>query len=503
MSFQSMLTILAVSSSLILGASLNAQESTATTVKITNPKLASINMGLDSSDYWLEKMKEGDSRRGSALLSDLEKLATRFNRVPKSDGEQYKYIVNRFASLSMAIKEKSGQTAPKAASKIQSQPENTGPGKPHRNLFTLNKQLDSIQETLNSFDAANQNSIKRLQSQLENANRIFRGIPESTHPEFVSTKQRMSVITAQCRKVVPRWESDQDPMAFLTDMRTKYLKQLELPRAQKLMKNRELTDEDVKFFLGSISAFNANIEQDLPRIKAAATSTGTASDLVSWIDKESFEFIKKESDKLRSRLDATIETALSDAKHLAGLDPNKNRYTFVTDSVRKNNEAKFARAFRTMENAKSIEEAFNVPGRWSSKRDDLERLIAVYREKAAQATKVNELPMDVGDKELAKIASQTLSNKKYGVGKIERIIVNSKNVPRDRIQTRLFNKTLETTVRKWEEFQVCTVEIEEGKFVVYFNTLKKFSQGPDTTPINQWILSNRFKSGEISRENLN
>ena len=104
---------------------------------------------------------------------------------------------------------------------------------------------------------------------------------------------------------------------------------------------------------------------------------------------------------------------------------------------------------------------------------------------------------------MTEIAQTTLAVEKYGIESVERMIVNSKKVSRDRINTRFFNGALETTVREWEEFQVCTVELENGKHIVYFNTLKKFSRGPDTTPMGQWVLSNRFISGEIFKANLN
>ncbi len=502
MSIHSLMLVVSVSCVLLMAVDLHAQQPESKPIKITNPKLSSINMGLDSSKYWLDKMKAGDQQRGAALLADLEKLATRFNRVPKSDDAQYQYIVNRFAELATEIRKKSGQAAGQSKRPVAEAASNDGHGQPHPNLFTVNRQLDGIQETLRLLNGSSENSIKQLKAQLDNAKQMLQAIPESEHPDYLAAKRRLDSLALQASKFIPQWNSTEDPAKFLADMREKYLKTLALPRAQRLMANRELTDVDVQTFLGGIAAFKTGLEQDLPQIKAAATSTGTASDLVAWVDTEANTFIQEESEKLQAKLDRLIETTLKDAENLAGLDPEKNKFMFVTESVRNNNEEKFARAFRTMENAVSIEEAMNLPGRWSSKKSELEQHIAAYRKKAAQATTVERLPKDIHDRELAEIAAQTLAVEKYGVGKIERLIVNSKKVPRDRIQTRYFNRALETTVRKWEEFQVCTVEKEGGKFVVYFNTLKKFSRGPDTTPIGEWILSVRFKSGEISQDKL-
>jgi len=59
-----------------------------------------------------------------------------------------------------------------------------------------------------------------------------------------------------------------------------------------------------------------------------------------------------------------------------------------------------------------------------------------------------------------------------------------------------------TIVRRWEEYQVTTVEFEDGKYILYYNTLKNFSAAPNPTPINTWILGERAKDGEISKANL-
>ena len=479
----------------------HAQQQESATVKITNPKLSAINMGLDSTQHWLEKMNSGDARRASRLNADLEKLASRFNRIPKSEDEQYKLVVKRFAHLAQAIQAKSGQA--KSQQTVTNDKDTTNHGIPHKNLFTIGKQLDKIEASLKSFDPIDSRVAQVLKSQFEYANGLFAKVPVSQHPDFIHTKSRLASIVQQIMDDTPQLTASDDPVKFLAAMRTKYVDSLKLPRAQRVMSTRELTTEDIQYFVGGITAFAADVETDLPQIKAAAASTGTASDLVAWVEKESIEFVKSEKEKLQKKLDRAVETALQDAANLAGLDPVKNKYTFVTESVRKNNEKKFARNLRTLENVKAIEAAFQLNGRWSSRKIELEKHIAGYRDKASQAVTVKELPKDIGNAELTEIAQTTLAIEKYGIESVERMIVNSKKVSRDRINTRFFNGALETTVREWEEFQVCTVELENGKHIVYFNTLKKFSRGPDTTPMGQWVLSNRFISGEIFKANLN
>lgn len=114
-----------------------------------------------------------------------------------------------------------------------------------------------------------------------------------------------------------------------------------------------------------------------------------------------------------------------------------------------------------------------------------------------------ELHAEIGASEQHKIAREVFNSKKYGVSKVVKQIVNSKAVPRDRIEHNKFAGKLETIVRQWEEFQVTTVEQESAKYFVYVNNLAKFRRAPNPTPIGTWILKQRFNSGEIAREKVN
>ena len=41
-----------------------------------------------------------------------------------------------------------------------------------------------------------------------------------------------------------------------------------------------------------------------------------------------------------------------------------------------------------------------------------------------------------------------------------------------------------------------------AEYFVYINNLAKFTRAPNPTPIDRWILKQRFKSGEISKDSL-
>ena len=84
-------------------------------VKITDAKLGSINYGAESLEYWLKKMKPGDSKRASVLQRDHSKLMARFQRIPNATTEQYKYVAQRMERIGMQIKVKAGRNTGSAS----------------------------------------------------------------------------------------------------------------------------------------------------------------------------------------------------------------------------------------------------------------------------------------------------------------------------------------------------------------------------------------------------
>ena len=120
------------------------------------------------------------------------------------------------------------------------------------------------------------------------------------------------------------------------------------------------------------------------------------------------------------------------------------------------------------------------------------------------------------DAELQKIARETLANPKYGVGEIRRLVVNTQKTHREKqtsetqyddVDVSLGGKitlhgTQTTYFYEWDEFQVATAEPVGAKHHVFYNTLKYFTRGASTTPLNRWIVANRFQGNEIPAGNI-
>ena len=127
------------------------------------------------------------------------------------------------------------------------------------------------------------------------------------------------------------------------------------------------------------------------------------------------------------------------------------------------------------------------------------------------------MPKDAStSKELFSIAKATLQNPDYEVGPIQRMVINSDKVKRekdtsdatfDKIDVSLsgtvtLTGTQTTYHYEWEQFQVATAEQVGDTYYIFYNTLKRFTSGASTTPLNRWIVSGRIQGREIPKANI-
>lgn len=153
-----------------------------------------------------------------------------------------------------------------------------------------------------------------------------------------------------------------------------------------------------------------------------------------------------------------------------------------------------------------------------SVRDSIEQAKTQYRVQREKALQLVRMPKPAStNSELIQIAKDTLANPNYETGDIIRIIINSDKVTResessqidiDDVDVGLSGKvkmsgTQTTTRYKWEQYQVATAEPVNDKFFIFYNTLKYYTAGGTTTPLNQWIRTGRIQGNEIPKKNIN
>ena len=154
-------------------------------------------------------------------------------------------------------------------------------------------------------------------------------------------------------------------------------------------------------------------------------------------------------------------------------------------------------------------------------REDLleraQEIRADYIEKREEALQLVRMPEEAtDDDDLREVAEEVLENPKYGVGEIQRLVLNtekshhrreSSEVEFDDVEVSTsgdvtLTGTETTTIYEWDEFQVATAEPVGDRFFIFYNTLRHFTSGASTTPLNRWVLSSRFQSTEILEENI-
>jgi len=470
-------------------------------VKMTDSKLSAINYGIESLEYWVSKMTAGDTRRGDALLRDHAKLVTRFGRIKTSTDEQYIYVSNSLKKLKQAIEKKSGKPTTTATTKTSSATTKT-PEMP-RNLVSIQSRLKSLEKDAENMRPDHPKLTARVQSDLASLQTSFARVPKSTHAAYTEVVARIKAIeTRLTPEGGPLNMTAAEVTAYVNGIQKKYTEEVTLPEARGMLMNRELTAAAVDTFVGKIKTFSEHADKDLPQLRRVVQATGEGAYWAEWLETKALESLKREMSSLKASIDSEVNFGLSNAKSRSELDVEKNNYAFQNERMRENNEELFSRTLRTIDQASRLEKLLSLPATWSPKKAEMEGYVKLYQQKVAAASQARGLPVEVGTKDQHKIAKEVFSKRKYGVGERVRTIVNSKTVPRDRIEHKEFAGKLETVVRRWEEFQVTTVEKEKGKYFVYINNLAKFSRAPNPTPIGSWLLKQRFKKGEISADKL-
>lgn len=493
-------------------------------VKITDAKLGSINYGVESLEYWLKKMHPGDTRRAAALERDHRKLAVRFQRIPITATDQYKFVARRIDSIGAKIKAKATQQEqppstptiktvaqrskvlvspePIQATKPVSAAADNATAKPHRNLYTLLPRIAALEKDVNAL--ADGVPINRASATLDNISKYFKYIPVSKHPDYLSVQSRLQTIDQALSARRPTLNMTSEQMdAFLRNIDETYgNRENVMPSAQRTMlKNRELTAAEVDEFLQKMKSLGEAIDRDAKTLQKIYALTGKGQRWVNWMKTGSIEELKQQVAALTKSIDNEVANTIRDVRGKNQLDPAKSPYAFK-GAAREKNLAYYQKTLRTMEQAAKFANGMGIENPWQSRQQELQTLIDSYNKKVVAVKATTKLPKEVGTPELHRIAKETLSRDKYGVGKWSKLIVNSKPRELNRDEIKEFNGDFERVVRRWQEFQVTTVEPENGKYYLYYNNIAKFSRAPRTTPVNVWILKKRLKGSEINANQL-
>ena len=173
-----------------------------------------------------------------------------------------------------------------------------------------------------------------------------------------------------------------------------------------------------------------------------------------------------------------------------------------TDQLQQREDS-IRRAASLLAVAELYEREFNLDLDAAGYTSQLVAVVATFREKVASAVDAIELPKDTGNEKLRVIAHQTLAEPRYQIPKPHRVIVVVDERPKRRDEYDYADGRLTKTTRQWREFTAATIEEDpNGAYAIWYNTFAYYERGGTTTPLNAWVLSERFRSSPISKNKL-
>lgn len=227
-------------------------------------------------------------------------------------------------------------------------------------------------------------------------------------------------------------------------------------------------------------------------------------------------------EQLAANLDLQMEQTSSTLDFYAALDPGNEKdrsNLFLGEGQLAENTAVLDKEIAGISAALAFDEALSRDTA-ASKQALLSRAQQVradYISKRQAALEQSRMPEPASeDDELIEIAEETLKNPSYEVGEYLQLVVNadiahhekeSSELEFDDIDVSLsgditLTGTETTTFFEWDQFQVATAERVGDKVFIFYNTLRKFTRGGPTTPLNRWLVSARFQGSEILEENV-
>lgn len=270
----------------------------------------------------------------------------------------------------------------------------------------------------------------------------------------------------------------------------------------KFRERGEIDPQSVDAYIAALKATDAARMEDLPRLKNIVQATGEGRSLLKRLETGIVTDIQRSAQIFDQQMKHHVNYVYGQLRTLAELDPTRNAYAFNNEEKRLKNERQFLITSNALTEAARVEAVLGAGQVFDETKRQFDANLEIWRSHFAAAAAGYELPTDIGNEKLRTIAESVLKTEKYGITGWEKIIVNADLRAQETIEHKVIDKGLETIIRQWQEFQVTTVERENGKYFAYFNTLHNFSRGPRTKPVNQWILAKRMKSAEVGRSKL-
>jgi hypothetical protein len=459
------------------------------------------------------KLAAGDSRGVQACLADLDWAQKRLNAVYDKNEPTWKAAVDRVAALRTRL-----------AAKTTAGPGAGGAGGATGIDPAVLAQLDKeIGNALHNFELAppamyqDESRAAGVRRQLEQMTARLQQLPAGdagvakVAARLASFQQRFDAVM---QKVAGDRAGATDLQAQLEAMAAKYT-EANLPQLPEL----PLSAERVRSFLLQMRGIR---DHQLPadqKLLAAAQQNGAldrprVDSLQHWIGRQWPRRLEELSLQLAAHVDGAVAEAVRIAEFLAATDAGDRDQVVNRVLARGAFDTQVERLRAGLEAvavARIHDELAARPGTAAVDRQvqqrQLEQALAHLQKLAVTALDAVRMPAArATDPKLVAIAAATLRHADHGVGTVQRMVINTDLVRRERKEGWVSPGTVTTTVSVyhyvWDEFQVATAEPKGDEIWIWYNTLKHYHSGDPTTPIGRWILGTRFESTRILPANV-
>lgn len=278
------------------------------------------------------------------------------------------------------------------------------------------------------------------------------------------------------------------------------------------------TEATVRSFIASVAAVKAHIKEDLAYIQSidgkAALSTNDGNifrRLRSVLQAEKPRSLQRILDTVNAEMDLNVNQALDAADFYDKTDPkdvNHRNNRLTGKGQYEKGLKRLAAARETVRLAALYDKEIGRPNP-PDRNPQMGKITAAtegFKEKFTVALNTVRMPKARStDRKLHKAVAEVFAKPKYGY-KYERTVINSPlkrlNKKTGDIRGNVSSATITVYEFEWDQFQAITAEKVGDSYYLYANTFTYYYKGGPRTPIKVWILSNRFQSSQILKENI-
>lgn len=492
---------------------------------LADPVVAQALIDIERYEGLADKLAPGDKATAQRYLDELRPVFQRLSKVQDKSQPPWAEAANRFNALQKRIVDTANR--PVAAAPGAPPGAATAPAAPPRltssDQARLNRTGYAIQSLAQDIERSDfqvfldAERLGKLKGAIAGHRESLAGFPAQV-PEVAAAAKALDAASARLDQRVGEAQAragavgDVDAQLSTIDAHIGAAK-VPPPTAFK----PDGGAEAAAAFAQTLTALRRQSVADLAtldRIAAAGFKDERIGRLRHWAGAERQRQIDETAAAAIQAMDGYIATALSKAEFLADTDPASadHRANRLLGKGRREETLKELDAgLAAISTAKALDQGLerkDGPDR-TAQAATIAAARAGFEAKHRAALGLSRMPpAGLTEEKYLAIARETLATPGYQVGPYRRLVINSRQVQRKEKKEADIRATTATTATAtifhwvWDEFQVATAEPVGDKLYIFYNTLKLFHQGAPTTPLNRWVLSDRFQADEILEANI-